>query len=81
MLQAVVPTQPNVPYEHRLVTGDPAAEIVRVADDEHVDMIVLGSHGRSGLRRLLMGSVAEVVVRKAPCPVLTFKQPHSDAAK
>ena len=81
MLQAVVPTQPNVPYEHRLVTGDPAGEIVRVADDEHVDMIVLGSHGRSGLRRLLMGSVAEVVVRKAPCPVLTFKQPHSEAAK
>jgi nucleotide-binding universal stress UspA family protein len=81
MLQAVVPTQQEVRYEHRLVTGDPATEIVRIADAEHVDLIVLGAHGRSGFSRLLMGSVAEVVVRKATCPVLTFKPPHSGAGK
>lgn len=77
MLQDVVPTS-DVPYEHRLVVGDPASEIVRVAEEEKVDLIVLGTHGRTGLRRLLMGSVAEAVLRRAPCPVFTFKEPHKD---
>ncbi len=81
MLLAVVPTEPNVRHEHRLVIGDPAAEIVRMAEAEHVDLIVLGTHGRSGLSRLLMGSVAEVVVRKSPCPVLALKRPLSKLAK
>jgi len=76
MLEGVVPTDETVPYEHRLVTGDPATEIVRLAEDEKIDLIVLSTHGRTGLKRLLMGSVAEAVVRRAPCPVLTFKQPH-----
>jgi nucleotide-binding universal stress UspA family protein len=76
MLHQVVPKQPGVKYEHRLVTGDPAAAIVRVARDENVDLIVLGTHGRTGVLRLLMGSVTESVVRHAPCPVLTLKQPH-----
>lgn len=76
MLQAVVPSDPSVSYEHRLVSGDPASEIVRLAEDEDVDLIVLGTHGRTGLKRLLMGSVAEAVVRRATCPVLTFKEPH-----
>ncbi|GIW91325.1 MAG: universal stress protein [Pirellulaceae bacterium] len=75
MLQAVRPTDPQVRYEHRLVTGDPAGAIVRLAEDEQVDMIVMGTHGRTGLSRLLMGSVAESVVRRAPCPVITFRQP------
>lgn len=73
MLNAVVPTDPTVRYEHRLVTGDPAEEIVELAEREGVDMIVLATHGRTGLFRLLMGSVAEAVVRKAKCPVLTVK--------
>jgi len=76
MLEAVVPNDPQVPYEHRLVTGDPATEIVRLAAQEKVDLIVLGTHGRTGLRRLLMGSVAEAIVRRAPCPVLTYREPH-----
>ena len=76
MLEGVLPTDETVPYEHRLVTGDPATEIVRLAEDEKIDLIVLSTHGRTGLKRLLMGSVAEAVVRRAPCPVLTFKQPH-----
>lgn len=76
MLAAVVPTDASVPFEHRLVTGDPASEIVAVANEEGVDLIVLGTHGRTGLKRLLMGSVAEAVVRKANCPVITYKEPH-----
>ena len=78
MLRNVKPTDPGVSYEQRLATGDPASEIVRLAKDENVDMIVMGTHGRSGLRRLLMGSVAEAIVRKAHCPVFTFKEPHSE---
>ncbi len=78
MLEAVKPTDPSVPYEHRLVTGDPATEIVRLAEDNDVDMIVMGTHGRTGLRRILMGSVAEAVVRRAACPVLTFKAPREE---
>lgn len=73
MLHAIVPAESQVAYEHRLVIGDPATEIVRVAQEEGVDMIVMSTHGRTGLRRLLMGSVAEAVVRRAPCAVLTLK--------
>ena len=76
MLDAVRPTDAAVPFEHRLVTGEPATEIVELAKEEGVDLIVMGTHGRTGLGRLLMGSVAESVVRRAPCPVFTFKEPH-----
>jgi nucleotide-binding universal stress UspA family protein len=75
MLHDVKPTDPSVPVEYRLVTGDPADAVVRLAEDDDVDLIVLGSHGRTGLTRLLMGSVAEAIVRKAHCPVLVYKQP------
>jgi hypothetical protein len=53
--------------------GDPAGEIVRIAAEEGVEMIVLGTHGRSGMTRMLMGSVAEAVVRRATCPVLVYR--------
>ena len=79
MLVDVKPTDSNISYEHRLITGEPASAIVKLAEEEGVDMIVLGTHGRTGLFRLLMGSVAEAVVRRAKCPVLTFKQPAGDA--
>ena len=59
--------------------GEPAAQIVQLARDEDVDLIVLGTHGRTGLARLLMGSIAEAVLRGAPCPVLALKQPESGA--
>jgi nucleotide-binding universal stress UspA family protein len=75
MLHDVKPTDASVPVEYRLVTGDPADAVVRLAEDDNVDLIVLGSHGRTGLTRLLMGSVAEAIVRKAHCPVLVYKQP------
>jgi len=80
MLNKVVPADANVPYEHRLITGDPAHAITRLAEEEGVDMIVLGTHGRTGLSRLLMGSVAEAIVRRAKCPVLTYKQPAKKEA-
>jgi nucleotide-binding universal stress UspA family protein len=73
MLSEVVPTDATVGYEHRLIVGSPATSIVYLAEKEGVDMIVMPTHGRTGLTRLLMGSVAEEVVRKAKCPVLTIK--------
>ena len=73
MLAEVLPTDPAVGYEHRLMVGSPATAIVHLAEKEAVDMIVMPTHGRTGVLRLLMGSVAEEVVRKAKCPVLTVK--------
>jgi len=73
MLSEVVPADPAVPYEHRLMIGSPATAIVEMAQRENVSLIVMPTHGRTGLMRLLMGSVAEEVVRKAKCPVLTVK--------
>jgi len=58
----------------RIITGRDFAEIVRYARDESIDLIVIGSHGASGIEHLLLGSVAERVVSKAPCPVLTVRQ-------
>lgn len=74
-LAQVVPTVAGVKYEHHCLTGAPVAEILRFAEQEKVDLIVMASHGRTGLSRLLMGSVAEAVVRRASCPVLIVKQP------
>jgi nucleotide-binding universal stress UspA family protein len=54
-------------------TGPPASAIADTARDERADLIVVGTHGRSGLDRLIVGSVAERVVRLAPCPVLVIK--------
>lgn len=55
----------------QLVAGPAPAEIVRLANEWHADLIVMGTHGRTGLTHLLLGSVTEKVVRKAACPVLT----------
>ncbi len=73
MLERVVPTDPQIACEHRMVTGEPAAAVVELAKEENADLIVMGTHGRTGFSRVLMGSVAEAVVRRAPCPVLTWK--------
>src|SRR5262245_60293465 len=68
--RVVPPAGYNLRIQHRLEMGDPADEILRVAEEAKCDLIVMGTHGRSGLGRLLMGSVAERVLRKASCPVL-----------
>ena len=75
MLMALTPNDKTIPVHHRLLNGDPANTIVRIAAEEGADLIVLGTHGRTGVLRMIMGSVAEVVVRKAHCPVLTLRQP------
>jgi universal stress protein A len=58
---------------HAVVEGSPKVEIVRYARKEIIDLIVLATHGRTGLAHVIMGSVAETVVRTAPCPVLTVR--------
>ena len=73
MLAEVMPTDPAVKCEHRLILGAVASSIVHLAEKEGVELIVMPTHGRTGLTRLLMGSVAAEVVRKAKCPVLTVK--------
>jgi len=73
LLHQVKPTDPAIACEHRLLIGDPSTEIVRLAQQAPVDLIVMSTHGRTGLRRVLMGSVAEAVVRRASCPVLAVK--------
>ena len=59
-------------------TGKPFVEIVRMAGKHDVDLIVLGTHGRTGLAHMLIGSTAEKVVRMAPCPVMTIKHPEHE---
>jgi nucleotide-binding universal stress UspA family protein len=74
-LEVLQPPHPSVPVERRLAEGDPAEEILRTARETGADLIVLGTHGQTGLRELLMGSGAGEVVRNATCPVLTLKVP------
>jgi nucleotide-binding universal stress UspA family protein len=74
--QLVQGAGPPVAVEHRVEeVADPAEAICRVAREAACDLIVMGTHGRRGLERVLMGSVAEQVVRQSPCPVLTVKTP------
>jgi nucleotide-binding universal stress UspA family protein len=61
--------------EYAMRVGAPAEEIVHYAEICHIDLIIMGTHGRSGIAHALMGSVAEEVVRMAPCPVLLVRAP------
>jgi universal stress protein A len=61
-----------------LLTGNPFLEICRYAKAQDIDLIVLGTHGRGPVAHMLLGSVAEKVVRKAPCPVLTVRESQHD---
>lgn len=74
-------TPAGIRVEHRLEDGDPTRMILEVARDTNCDLIVMGTHGRTGLSRLLMGSVAEKVLRRAPCPVLTVKAANVKVAE
>jgi nucleotide-binding universal stress UspA family protein len=74
-LHAMKAPDENIRVETRLEDGDPVKTILRVADEAKAGLIVIGTHGRTGLGRVLMGSVAEQVVRRATCPVLTVKNP------
>lgn len=70
----------RVRVESQVMEGDPVDMILRAAEETNSDVIVMGTHGRTALARLLLGSVAEAVLRKAPCPVLTAK-PHPEQKK
>jgi len=74
-LEAMRESHSDVPIEWRLSKGNVIDGILAAAEDVNAGLIVLGTHGRTGLTRLLMGSVAESVVRKANCSVLTVKTP------
>jgi len=69
----------NVAYEIHVTMGDPGLEILQMAKRLRANIIVMATHGRRGLRKLILGSVAERVVREAPCPVLSIK-PGSQTA-
>jgi nucleotide-binding universal stress UspA family protein len=66
--------------EARVLPGDPGEVLVRVAKDENVDLIVVGSHGRTGLTKFVLGSVANHVVTHAPCTVLVARTPAGKRA-
>lgn len=70
---AAVIVDPEIRVDRRVVVGYAAEQILASASQRPVDLIVMGTHGRTGFSHLLMGSVAECVVRKASCPVLTLK--------
>lgn len=73
-LKEFMPTRADINCKHEVVVSSRTAQaIVEFASDHGVDLIVMSTHGRTGLRRMLMGSVAEYVVRKATCPVLTLR--------
>jgi nucleotide-binding universal stress UspA family protein len=73
-LQDVRPAAPDVRVEHIAHGGPPGEVICWLAQEHQCDQIVMGTHGHTGLAHLLLGSVAEYVVRHAPCPVLTVRQ-------
>lgn len=64
--------------ERVMRNGKPSNEIVRYAQENDIDLIVMGTHGREGVARVMIGSVAEMVVRRAPCPVLTVHHPEHE---
>lgn len=80
-LEQIRPANKAVRVSHVFLEGDPAAEIVAHAANAGSDVIVLGTHGRTGADRLLMGSVAERVMRDAPCSVMVVKLPRARLAE
>jgi nucleotide-binding universal stress UspA family protein len=75
-LEQIRPVDGRIPVTHVLLEGDPAGEIVRYGRDVGADLIVMGTHGRTGVERLVLGSVAEKVLRDAACSVLVVKLPR-----
>jgi len=68
----------GAPMRTAFLEGSPFVEIIRYARNQEIDLVVIATHGRTGLRHVLFGSVAEKVVRKAPCPVLVVKREEHD---
>ena len=78
-LRELVPHAFTGAWHATLASGDPADAIVQAAQEQEVDLIVMGTHGRTGLAHLFLGSVAEKVMRHAPCPILVTRS-HSAAS-
>ena len=74
----VLAASQTVPVETLVVLGHPTAEICRIAQERETDLIVMSTHGRTGLAHLFIGSVAERVVRHAPCSVLIIRTPQQE---
>lgn len=82
--EAAMNTVPGDDWHDRLnisrttLQGHPLVEIIRFAKEQDIDLLVIGTHGRTGLAHMLLGSNAEKIVRKAPCPVLTVHCPEHE---
>ena len=76
------PCTPDLAVEYRQEEGEPAELILRMAEEQQCDLIVMGTHGRHGIGRVLLGGFAERVLRRAGCPVLIVRSPlpHSSTA-
>ncbi|MFM8252085.1 MAG: universal stress protein [Planctomycetota bacterium] len=73
LLQQFVPEDPKIKYSLRLIIGEASEQVVKFVAEQHADLLVIGTHGRTGLTRLLLGSCAEKILRTAACPVITLK--------
>jgi len=71
----------KISVEAIVIQGIPFTEIIKASKEYNVDLIIIGTHGRTGLAHIIMGSVAEKIVRKAPCPVLSIRHPEHDFIK
>lgn len=86
-LQKLIETEINGVLKSEIIirTGKPFIEIIETASEKDIDLIIIATHGHSGVEHILFGSTAEKVVRKAPCPVLTLREPikgfHITASK
>jgi nucleotide-binding universal stress UspA family protein len=70
--------KPGIVIHPEVVEGVPYEEVLRFARERNVDLIVIGTHGHTGLAHIFLGSIAEKVVRRAPCPVLTVRHPEHE---
>jgi nucleotide-binding universal stress UspA family protein len=78
-LEQIRPVNPGIPVDHVFLEGDPATQIVRYSREAGADLVVMGTHGRTGVERQLMGSVAEKVMSDASCSVLVVKLPRGQS--
>ena len=76
VFEEIRPPEPSIPFTSHVRSGEEGPEIVSFSSEKDIDLIVMCTHGRSGILRFLMGSVAEYVVRNVDCPVITFKNPQ-----